>query len=231
VLRAATGAFAAVVVTALLGAVTVRFGNPAWATVFHWTFAMTVLALLASTAIRAGALGGDSVRRGSVTARSMRGAVAAAGLALVAVVMGGLTAKVPYGAVACLDFPLCGANPAANASAVHTQLTHRIVAFLLFFHSIGLAMGLRRRGEHPVVVRAARVVAGAIVLQILVAGAMIGLKLPPVLRSMHEAVGVAIWLSAFTLAYLATRGARAVPEPAAKHDASMPSRSLVESAR
>jgi heme a synthase len=229
VLRVATGAFVAIVATALLGAVTVRFGNPTWATVFHWTFAMTVLALLAAAAIRAGALGGRSVQRGRVAARSVRGAVAAAGLALVAVVMGGLTAKVPSGAVACLDFPLCGANPAADASAVHTQVTHRIVAFLLFFHAIGLALGVRRRGDDPVVVRAARILAGALLLQILVAGAMIGLRLPALLRSMHEAVGVAIWLAAFTLAYLAMRGARVVA-PAPGRDASASARSLVESA-
>jgi hypothetical protein len=34
---------------------------------------------------------------------------------------------------------------------------------------------------------------------------MILLHLPPVLRSLHEATGVAIWLSCFVLAYLARR--------------------------
>jgi heme a synthase len=230
VLRAATGGLVAIVATALLGAVTVRFGNPTWATVFHWTFAMTVLALLASAAIRAGALGGTEVRAGSVAPRSMRGSMAAAALALLAVVMGGLTAKVPYGAVACLDFPLCGANPAAPPSAVHTQLTHRIVAVLLLVHSVGLALGVRRRGENPIIVRAARILVGTILLQLLVAGAMIGMHLPASLRSMHEAVGVAIWLSAFTLAYLATRGARRVTAVTPRRDASIPAHPLVESA-
>jgi hypothetical protein len=41
------------------------------------------------------------------------------------------------------------------------------------------------------------------VLQLLIAGAMIGMRLPPVLRSLHEAVGVSIWIATFLLAYLA----------------------------
>jgi hypothetical protein len=41
------------------------------------------------------------------------------------------------------------------------------------------------------------------VLQLVVAGAMIVGHLPPVLRSLHEATGVSIWIATFTLAYLA----------------------------
>jgi hypothetical protein len=41
------------------------------------------------------------------------------------------------------------------------------------------------------------------VLQLLVAGAMIGMHLPPVLRSLHEATGVSVWIATFALAYLA----------------------------
>ena len=41
------------------------------------------------------------------------------------------------------------------------------------------------------------------VLQLFVAGAMVVGHLPPVLRSLHEATGVSIWIATFTLAYLA----------------------------
>ncbi|HEY2066284.1 MAG TPA: hypothetical protein VGG84_10035, partial [Gemmatimonadaceae bacterium] len=51
------------------------------------------------------------------------------------------------------------------------------------------------------------------VLQLLVAGAMIGMRLPPVLRSLHEATGVSIWIAAFALAYLARLASR-TPTPA-----------------
>jgi heme A synthase len=124
-------------------------------------------------------------------------------MALLTVVMGGLTAKYPGAAVACRDFPLCGANPDVAAAAVHVQLTHRVLAVLLVLHLFGLVMGFRRRGEPAVVRRAAAVACSLGVLQLLVAGAMIGLRLPPVLRSLHEATGVSIWIAAFTLAYLA----------------------------
>ena len=49
-------------------------------------------------------------------------------------------------------------------------------------------------------------------LQLLVAGAMIGMKLPPVLRSVHQAVGVSIWISTFAFAYIAWIGSRPVVE-------------------
>jgi heme A synthase len=124
-------------------------------------------------------------------------------MALLAVVMGGLTAKYPGAAVACRSFPLCGANPDVLPAAVHVQLTHRVLAILLVFHLFGLVMGFRRRREAPIVRRAAHVALALGVLQLLVAGAMIGLRLPPVLRSLHEATGVSIWIATFALAYLA----------------------------
>jgi heme A synthase len=91
-------------------------------------------------------------------------------------------------------------------------MTHRILAFLLFFHVLGLMIAFARRHEAPVVVRAARIAFGFVLLQILVAGAMIGMHMPPELRSLHQAVGVGIWLSLFTLAYLARLAARAPDE-------------------
>ena len=208
VLRSASAAAIAVVAAAGFGAVTVRYVNPTWATVVHWTIAMFVIAFLMMTAIRAGAFGGGALVGGDGSRKTARSAAVAAGLALAAVVLGGLTAKVPDGAVACLSFPLCGTNPDAADSAVHTQLTHRLIAFALLFHYVGLAIVIRRRSESPVVARAAWLAFGTVVLQILVAGAMIGMQLPAPLRSLHEAVGVLVWVSSFAFAYLARRAAR-----------------------
>ena len=212
VLRAAAAAVVVVVVTALFGAVTVKFGNPVWATVIHWTLAMTLLATLAVAGMRAGALGGEAARAAGsagVSERTRRGARIAAALALLAVVLGGLTAKVPDAAVACPSFPHCGSNPAAAAGAAHVQLTHRVLAFILLGHLAGFVVALRRRRESAVVGRAAWAALGAVVLQILVAGAMIGMRLPAPLRSLHEAVGVLVWLTSFVLAAHAHRTAAA----------------------
>lgn len=206
VVRAASLAAVVVVVTAIFGAITVWLGNVWYATVVHWLLAATLLAALAAAVIRAGGLGGTSVvvQRGS--RRAARGAVAAAGLALVVLMMGGMTAKFPGASGACPGFPLCGSDLAGGGQ--HVQMTHRIVAFLLFFHVLGILIGFTRRREAPIVLRTVRIAFGLILLQILIAGAMIGMRMPPELRSLHQAVGVAIWLSLFTLAYLARGAAR-----------------------
>jgi heme a synthase len=206
-LRSAIGAFGAVITAAVLGGVTVKFGNAPWATVAHWLVAMTLLALVATTAIRSGALGGTAVLSQHGTARAARSARGAAILAILAVALGGLTAKLPGAAVGCTTVPACGRNPAVEASSVYVQLTHRTLAVLLLLHLIGVAMMLRKRraSEAPVVIVASRVALGLVVLQLAVASSMILLHLPPVLRSLHEATGVGIWLSCFVFAYLARR--------------------------
>jgi len=222
VLRASFVAFALGLAAASLGRVTVIFGNAAWATVTHWTVAMGVVAAVTATLIRSGGLAGNAARVMEVTGRARRATFVAAVLALVTVVMGGLTAKYPGASVACQSFPLCGANPDVQRGAVHIQSTHRVLAVLLVFHLLGLVMGFRKRGEDPVLRRAVTIAASLGVFQLLVAGAMIGMRLPPVLRSLHEATGVSIWISTFVLAYLARLGGssghgvrepRVAPEP------------------
>ena len=206
-LRSALGAFGAVIAAAVLGGVTVKFGNAPWATVAHWLVAMTLLALVATTAIRAGALGGTAVLSQQGTARAARSARGAAILAILAVALGGLTAKYPGAAVGCTTVPACGRNPAVEASGVHIQIVHRTLAVLLLLHLVGVAMMVRKRraSEAPVVITASRVALGLVVLQLAVASSMVLLHLPPVLRSLHEATGVGIWLSCFIFAYLANR--------------------------
>ncbi len=191
---------------ALLGAVTVKLGNTPYATLAHWTVAMSLVATVAATLMRAGGLAGSAARNMEVSGRARRAAFAAAALALIAVVMGGLTAKYPGASVACQSFPMCGTNPDVERAAVDIQLTHRIIAVFVVLHLIGLNFALRKRRENPLIRKAAFIAASLGVLQLLVAGAMIGMKLPPVLRSLHEATGVSFWISTFVLAYLARMG-------------------------
>src|SRR5689334_12821555 len=194
VLRSSLGAVAAVFGAAILGGVTVKVGNAPWATVAHWLVAMTLLAMVATTAVRAGLLGGTSARGQRGTRRAWRSARGAAILAIFAVAMGGLTAKYPGAPIACTTVPSCGRNPAVETSAIWVQMTHRTIAVLLLLHLIGMVMMLRKRrgDEAPVVRRAASVALGMVVLQLCVASAMILLHLPNVLRSLHEATGVGI---------------------------------------
>ena len=208
-LRTAIGALVAVVVTAVLGGITVKVGNTMVATVAHWTLALLLLALLVMTIVRAADRSEDA--RG-VSERTFRLAAAAAGLAAIVVVMGGVTAKYPGAPIACLSFPLCGANPSVPAGAGHIQMTHRILAILLVLNLIVSFMSVRKRRalEAPDVVKAAAIAMTFGIIQILIAGAMIGMKLPAVLRSAHQAVGVAIWLSTFAYAYMARIASRPV---------------------
>jgi heme A synthase len=225
VLRGAALAVALGLTAAILGAVTVKLGNAPLATVAHWTVAMSLVATVVATLIRAGGLGGAAARLGGASRRTRRAAFAGAALALLAVVMGGLTAKYPGAAVACQDFPLCGRNPDVAAAAVHVQLTHRVIAVLVVLHLLGMAVAQRRRHEAAIVRRAAAVAASLGVLQLLVAGAMIGLHLPRALRSLHEATGVSIWIATFALAYLAriaSDGVATAPERASPSIAAPP---------
>jgi len=205
VLRAATWALVLVVCVALLGMVTVKLGNRPIATVAHWTLAMTLLAVVVAAAVRADSLGGASTESGS--ARTVRSLGAGAVFAFLAVVMGGLVAKSPGAGVACPAFPLSGDSPAGTpAGASHIQMTHRVIAYVLFFHILGVTSAITRRpAEAAVVKRAAKVAAALVVLQLGLGAAMVMAMLPPILRSLHQATGIAIWLSMFLATYLARR--------------------------
>jgi heme A synthase len=222
-LRTAVGALVAVIITGLLGGVTVKMGNSLGATVAHWSLALLLLALLVMTLVRAADRSEDA--RG-VSGKTFRVAASAATIAAIVVVMGGVTAKYPGAPIACLSFPLCGANPEVPAGAGHVQMTHRLLAFLLVIHMVATFMVLRgrRATEAPDVVKMAAIAMTFGIIQILIAGAMIGMKLPPVLRSSHQAVGVAIWLATFAYAYMARIGSRPVETaenfPAPRHSGS-----------
>src|SRR3954471_11813481 len=90
VLRGAMTALVLVIAVALLGMVTVKLGNRPIATVAHWTLALTLLGVVLATAVRAGALGGESARVDGGSARAARSLGAGAVLAFLAVVLGGL---------------------------------------------------------------------------------------------------------------------------------------------
>lgn len=205
VLRPAAASLVLVVVVALVGMVTVKLGNTTLATVAHWTLALTLLAVLITATVRAGGFGGAAARQERGTPRSVRSLGAGAALALLAVVLGGLVAKYPGAAVACPSFPLCGDTPAGvPPGASHVQLTHRVLAYLLFFHVFFVSMAVSRRsGESRTAARVAKAAAGLVVLQLGIGAAMVLSMLPPLLRSAHQAVGIGVWMAMFLAAYLA----------------------------
>lgn len=203
-----------VLATALLGAVVVKLelANK-YVIVAHLALAMALVAALAVTVLRAGGLGAASVGAGTVSGRTWRAARVAAVLALMAVVLGGLTAHLPGANSSCRGFPGCGRGMSPAGVGLYVQLAHRAIAFALFAHVAFAAFALRRRSEHPVVVRAAMLGVILVALQIAVAAALVELPLPPVLRSLHQAMGTLVWLALFTWAVLARRGSSDAGSP------------------
>jgi heme A synthase len=200
VLRPSLLAVLLVVVAALFGAVTVKMQLNPLVVATHLAIAMFLLAVLVVVVVRAGGLGSRGASAGSQrTFRSARGAV---GLTFLALVFGALTANTPGAAAACQGFPWC-TSIAEHGMPLWIQVTHRIIAFLILGHVIGITIGVRKRGESRPIRSAAWAALGVVILQILVAGAMVGMHFPPSLRSLHQAVGTALWTVVVALAALA----------------------------
>ncbi|MDQ2890641.1 MAG: COX15/CtaA family protein [Gemmatimonadota bacterium] len=199
VLRSAAVATGLVLVAAVFGAITVKLSLNPYVIVTHLAIAMTLLAVLSLTALRAGGWGFDGT--GVASARTYRSTRVAVALAFVILVFGALTANVPGANVSCQGFPSCR-SVLVTGTPLYIQVTHRVLAFLLLFHMIGVVVGVQRRRESPLIRRAAWFGLTAIFGQIIVAAGMVELRLPPGWRSLHQAVGTLVWLALFTLAAL-----------------------------
>ncbi|MEP6904550.1 MAG: COX15/CtaA family protein, partial [Gemmatimonadales bacterium] len=95
------------------------------------------------------------------------------------------------------------------------QVTHRVVAFLLFGHLLGIAVSVSRRKEPRAVTLAARFAFGTVILQVVIAAAMVEMHLPTALRSLHQAAGTLLWLSVCIFAGLARIAAPAAEKSTA----------------
>ena len=205
VLRSAILAFGIVVVAATLGAVTVNFRNEWWATLAHKAVAMSLLGTLSVAWMRAGGMPSlTSISERLVSDKTIRSTTIAAVLALLTVMMGGMVAKWAGAAVACAGFPLCGPG-SLGGGAQHIQLTHRVLAYATALHVVVMALLVMRRREHRTVTLLSYIAAGVVVLQIVFGALMVLGGFPIVIRSLHQATGVLLWVSTLTLTYAARR--------------------------
>lgn len=212
VARAASLALGLEIVAALVGMIVVMLALSSRALIaVHYTIAMAILATLVIAVQRSGGLGAEATRQGDASRRTYRAAAAAAGIAFVTVVFGALTANLAGAAGSCLGFPWCRLGMTDLSGTLPVQITHRVLALLLFLHLLGLAAGVSRRRESPVIVRGAWTAFGVVVLQIVVAASLVELRLPPALQSLHQATGTLVWVAAFALAALARRAAAPAP--------------------
>ena len=210
VLRPAVLAGVLVLAAAIFGAITVKLELHPLIVVTHLAIAMALLAVTAVALVRAGGFGGDKLPA-EAAPRTLRAGRIAVGLTFAALIFGALTANVPGAPVACQGFPWCRATEGASTPiAIH--VTHRVIAFLLAGHLIGMAIGTRKRGDPPVIRRTVVAALAIVVLQVLVAAGMVEMNLPATLRSVHQAVGTALWITVVTLTALAgKRSGQAIP--------------------
>jgi heme a synthase len=207
--RPAVLAAALVVAAALLGAVTVKMTLAAPVVVVHKLLALALLATLAWFTLRAGGFGAAKLASaGAISGRTRRGTFVLAVIAIVVIALGAFTANVAGAAGSCVGFPHCreilfGGTPLA------LHLTHRILAFAMLGHAIGILVGVGRRNDPALLRRTAWIMVVLIAVQLLVAAAMVEMRFPAVVRSLHQAIGSGIWLGAFVLAGLARAPARA----------------------
>jgi heme A synthase len=91
-----------------------------------------------------------------------------------------------------------------RGSPLVIHVWHRIIALLLLGHLIGVAVAVRKRAEPRPLRIAAWTALSLVSLQIVVAATMVEMQLPPSLRSIHQAVGTALWITVVTLTALAS---------------------------
>lgn len=186
-----------------LGAITVKLELPPIVTALHFINSMLLVAALILAAVRAG---GPTEAPADLQAgrRFARSATAAAVLGLIVISFGALTANVglegastaPSAAAwACQGFPLCNGQIIPDGGGMaHTHWSHRVVAYLLFFHVLGATIAAVRRGAPRLIVRAAKISLGLVIAQIIVAAGLVLMHLPPSFRALHVVVGTAVWL-------------------------------------
>jgi heme a synthase len=201
VLRASLLAIVLVVVAALFGAVTVKLALEPWVVVTHLAIAMSLLAVLVVAVVRAGGLGAFAIPERSE--RTLRAGRAAVGLTFLALVLGALTANTPGAPLACQGFPWCSVI-GERGSPLVIHVWHRIIALLLLGHLIGVAIAVRKRAESRPIRIAAWTALSLVAVQVVVAAAMVEMNLPTPLRSVHQAVGTALWITVVTLTALAS---------------------------
>jgi heme A synthase len=204
--RAGDLAVVLVVVQIMLGAVTVWLELPPASVIIHLGTAMLLMALLISAALGAGA---------HTAGRSMKVSDGASGAAwwtavfgFVVVLAGGLVANLGAGH-ACQGFPACNGSwmPADNPlMSIHWG--HRLLAYTLFVWALFLpAVVKKRRPGDPGARRVAMTAAVLVVLQLLIAAGMVSMSLPDWMRTVHVALGAAVFGSLVWLAWTVARPA------------------------
>jgi heme A synthase len=162
---------------------------------------MALLAVIAVAVVRAGGFGAKDLL-GDAAPRTFRAGRIAVGLTFAALILGALTANVPGAPLSCQGFPWCR-TVEGNSTPTAIHITHRVIAFLLFGHLIGMTIGSRKRGDPPIIRKGVFAALVIVVIQVLIAAGMVEMHLPASMRSLHQAVGTMLWIAVVTVTALA----------------------------
>ncbi|UCC71177.1 MAG: COX15/CtaA family protein [Gemmatimonadota bacterium] len=203
----AIAALVLLIVQILVGAVTVWLELPTATVVLHLIVASTILALLIIASLQARAEARPAFQAGGAQASYPRWVVTTAALGFVLILFGGLVANTGAGPL-CQGFPLCnGQLFPEGGGLVHLHWTHRLLAYaMLVLVILSTAKTLREKAPPPIG-RWSLAALILVVVQIVVAAALVLRHLPSDLRGLHLAVGVALWAALVVWATLALQHA------------------------
>jgi len=211
ILGLAVAALLLLVVQVLVGAVTVWLELPTATVVLHLVVASSLLAVLLIAGLQARAEARPAFQAGGAEAGYPRWALSAAALGFVLIFFGGLVANTGAGPL-CQGFPLCnGQLFPEGGGLVQLHWTHRLLAYAMLI-LVMLATAKTLREKAPLPIRRWSVAALIlVVVQIVLAAALVLRQLPADLRGLHLAVGVAFWAALVGWATLAVQHASSPP--------------------
>ena len=207
--RPALLAVGLLVLQSLLGALAVKLELPPHTVVLHLGTGLALLATLIILGLRAGTLAGIT-RPPESGVPGRGGIIVGVVLAAAVILMGGMTATTGA-SLSCQGFPLCNGQvwPTSGASGLpHIHWTHRLLAYGLFFHLLGIGLGMRRRKAPQRVQTAAWTAFGLVAAQATAGAIMVLTILPPVWRGLHAALGTGVWVALIWMGWVS--GGKAV---------------------
>lgn len=202
VLGAMLGALVAVfVLQVLLGGATIFLANSPLSVMFHWGTAMLLLAVLTSLAVVAFTYDARRPAPAFTGWRRTAPLLIATGWAFATMCAGAYVSSSGAG-LACPDVPGCGPTLLGQTGPQLLQMTHRLLAVVLFVFAAGAAVVLPRTQRRATI--ALRIALALVVLQISLGVLNVVWLLPTPLREAHAANAVATFLAFVIATVLAT---------------------------
>ena len=184
-----------------LGGATIFLANSPLSVMFHWGTAMLLLAVLVALAVVALTYEPGTAAPAFSDWRATAPLLIATGWAFATMCAGAYVSSSGAG-LACPEVPGCGPAPLGQTGPQILQMTHRVLAVILFFFAVGAAIALPR--AHRQATTALRVALALVVVQITLGVLNVVWLLPTALREAHAVNAVATFLAFVVATVLAS---------------------------